>query len=130
MFSARHGARVLAAPMFPPVDGGAGARWQQSVDFAPDCARVTAPTLVVTGEDALDRVVPADVTRRYLTLIPGARYVKIERTGHIGMLTRPSEFAEIVAGSWNRLETQGSGHASGAQGLRSDAGPDLASVEP
>ena len=71
---------------------------QQSLDFAPDCARVTAPTLVVTGEDGLDRVVPADVTRRYATLIPGARYVKIERTGHIGLLTRPA-IRGIVAAS-------------------------------
>ena len=38
-------------------------------------ARVSrVPTLVVTGEDALDRVVPAAVTRRYLDLIPGAQY--------------------------------------------------------
>ncbi len=95
MFSAVHGARVLAAPMFPP-SAAARVRLQQSLDFAPDCARVTAPTLVVTGEDGLDRVVPAGITRRYLTLIPGARYVKIERSGHIGMLTRPAEFAGIV----------------------------------
>jgi pimeloyl-ACP methyl ester carboxylesterase len=52
----------------------------------------------VTGEDGLDQVVPTDITRRYLTLIPGAQYVKIERSGHIGMLTRSSHFAEIVAG--------------------------------
>ncbi len=83
--------------MFPPIMA-ARVRLQQSIDFGPDCALVKAPTLIVTGEDALDFVVPADVTRRYLTLIPGAQYVKIERSGHIGMLTRSAKFAEIVSG--------------------------------
>jgi 3-oxoadipate enol-lactonase len=95
-FTARHGARVVSAPMIPPVVA-ARVRLQQSTDFAPDCARVLAPTLVVTGEDGLDRVVPPEITRRYMTLIPGAQYVKLERSGHIGMLTRSPQFAEIVA---------------------------------
>jgi 3-oxoadipate enol-lactonase len=97
MFSARHGVRVAAAPMIPPIMA-ARVRLQQSLDFGPDCALVKAPTLVVTGEDGLDFVVPPEVTRRYLTLIPGAQYGKIERSGHIGLLTRPGKFAEIVDG--------------------------------
>jgi 3-oxoadipate enol-lactonase len=107
-FTARHGARVVTAPMIPP-HMAARVRLQQTLDFAPDCARVLAPTLIITGEDGLDRVVPPDVTRRYLTLIPGAQYVKLERSGHIGMLTRPSKFAEVVAGflrTW-RPESRG-----------------------
>ena len=40
--------------MIPPVMA-ARVRLQQSIDFGPDCALVKAPTLVVTGEDALDR---------------------------------------------------------------------------
>ena len=55
-----------------------------------------APTLVITGDDALDQIVPPAVTRTYLSLIPGAQYEKMERSGHIGMLTRPKQFAEIV----------------------------------
>jgi 3-oxoadipate enol-lactonase len=97
MFTARHGARVVSAPMFPSLMA-ARVRLQQSIDFAPDCALVKAPTLIVTGEDGLDFVVPPDVTRRYLTMIPGSEYVKLERSGHIGMLTRSSQFAEIVSG--------------------------------
>lgn len=68
-------------------------------DFAADACRVTAPTLVVTGERSLDRVVPVDGSLRYLTLIPGipgARHVAIERTGHLGSITRPDRFAAIV----------------------------------
>jgi pimeloyl-ACP methyl ester carboxylesterase len=106
MFTARHGARVASAPMIPPLMA-ARVRLQQSLDFGPDCALVKAPTLIVTGEDALDFVVPADVTRRYLTLIPGAQYVKIERSGHIGMLTRSARFAEIVSGFLGTENPQG-----------------------
>lgn len=97
LFTARHAARVAAAPMRPPVMA-ARVTLQQGIDFTADCAAVKAPTLVVTGEDALDRVVPAEITRRYRRLIPGAQYVRMERSGHIGLLTRPSEFSEIVSG--------------------------------
>jgi pimeloyl-ACP methyl ester carboxylesterase len=97
LFTLRHAAQVLAAPIMPPVMA-ARITLQQAVDFAPDCAAVKAPTLVVTGEDRLDRVVPVEVTRRYEALIPGARHARIERSGHIGMLTRPARFAGIVTG--------------------------------
>jgi pimeloyl-ACP methyl ester carboxylesterase len=91
---------VVAAPIFPPVMA-ARVTYQQAMDFAPDCARVTAPTLIVTGEDDLDKIVPAEVTRRYRQLIPGAKYVQMKRSGHIGMLTHPAQFADIVTGFIN-----------------------------
>jgi pimeloyl-ACP methyl ester carboxylesterase len=69
---------------------------QQKIDFAPDCALVQAPTLVVTGEAHLDKIVPVEITRRYEQLIPGASYARLERTGHIGLLTHPARFADIV----------------------------------
>ena len=103
-FSIRHAARVVAAPSVPPRMA-ARVMLQQSVDFAPDCAQVRVPTLIVTGEDALDKIVPAEVTRRYRELIPGARYVQMKRSGHIGMLTHPAQFADIVSGFIN-----GNGH--------------------
>jgi pimeloyl-ACP methyl ester carboxylesterase len=96
-FVVRHAARVLAAPMIPPVMA-ARITQQQALDFAPDCAAIKAPTLVVTGDDGLDRVVPVEVTRRYGALIPGARHERLERSGHIGMITRPVHFARIVSG--------------------------------
>jgi 3-oxoadipate enol-lactonase len=96
-FMARHGLRVLAAPVVP-ASMAVKVRVQQATDFEPDCACVKAPTLVVTGEDGFDSVVPTDVTRRYLQLIPGARYAKLERSGHIGLISRPARFAEIVSG--------------------------------
>jgi pimeloyl-ACP methyl ester carboxylesterase len=94
-FAVTHGLRVLAAPM-NPARMAARMTLQQSMDFAPDCARVRAPTLVITGEDDLDQVVPAAVTRRYQTLISGTQYEKIERSGHIGLITRPKDFARLV----------------------------------
>jgi pimeloyl-ACP methyl ester carboxylesterase len=95
LFTARHAVRVIMAPLIPPVMA-ARVTLQQTIDFAPDCARVKAPTLVITGDDGLDRVVPTDITRRYESLIPGARHARIDRSGHIGLLTRPAQFAEIV----------------------------------
>src|SRR6202007_2853131 len=50
-------------------------RLMQTVDLAADCARIEAPTLVVTGEETLDRVVPTTSTREYVKQIRGARYV-------------------------------------------------------
>jgi pimeloyl-ACP methyl ester carboxylesterase len=96
-FAARHALRVLAAPAVPSMMA-ARVRLQQSQDFAADCARVNAPTLVVTGEDGLDRVVPVHVTRSYLSLIRDARWEVMGGTGHIGLVTRPDRFAEIVGG--------------------------------
>ncbi|MEN3339835.1 MAG: hypothetical protein V7647_3511 [Acidobacteriota bacterium] len=104
-FAAVHGIRVLGAPMVPSRMA-ARVTLQQTIDFAPDCARVKAPTLVTTGDDALDQIVDPAVTRRYLTLIPGAQYEKMERSGHIGMLTRPKQFAAIVAGFIERHAEQ------------------------
>ena len=95
-FAVTHGARVLSAPLVPSL-AAARIADQQAVDFSGDGDRVRAPTLVVTGDDELDRVVPPPVTRAYLSMIPGARYEKLEGTGHIGMLTQPVRFAHIVS---------------------------------
>lgn len=94
-FAATHAARVLAALM-SPSRMAERIRLAERMDFAADCAAVCAPTLVVTGERQLDRVVPADTTREYVQAIRGARAATIERTGHIGLVTRPDEFARIV----------------------------------
>ena len=61
-----------------------------------DCQRVSAPTLVVTGEPALDHIVPVESTAVYATLIRGARLFVLEHTGHVGTITHPSAFAAAV----------------------------------
>ena len=70
----------------------------ESYDRAADCARVACPTLIVHGEPSLDYVVDANETASYGRLIAGARVVKLERTGHLGSITNPRHFAEIVSG--------------------------------
>jgi len=66
------------------------------IDLRQDCERISAPTLVVTGEPGLDYVVPVAGSSEYLRLINGATNVVIERTGHLGSVTRPDAFASIV----------------------------------
>ena len=66
------------------------------VNLGRELQRVTAPVLVVTGEDALDRVVPTRLTQEYLRLWPHARRAIINRTGHLGLITRPLDFAAVV----------------------------------
>jgi len=58
--------------------------------------QVQVPTLLVTGEPALDRVVPPALTLDYLRLWPHAQHATLPRTGHLGIITRPREFAGIV----------------------------------
>src|SRR5262249_31704784 len=74
----------------------ARARLIGTYDVAAACARVTAPTLVVTGEPHLDHVVPVDGSSHYGTLLPRAERAVLERTGHQGTLTRPQAFAAIA----------------------------------
>jgi pimeloyl-ACP methyl ester carboxylesterase len=74
----------------------ARARLLAGTDIAPDCERIVAPTLVITGERGLDYVVPVDGSSAYTRLIGGARAVVLERTGHIGCATRPEVFADVI----------------------------------
>ena len=68
-----------------------------TVNLTGGVRRSDRPTLVVTGDPALDRVVPVRLTLEYLTLIPHARSATLSRTGHIGLITRPEAFANLVA---------------------------------
>ena len=55
------------------------------------------PALVITGDHALDRVVPVSATHEYLQWLPYARMATVERTGHLGFITRPQIFTDLVA---------------------------------
>ncbi|HET7696861.1 MAG TPA: alpha/beta hydrolase [Vicinamibacterales bacterium] len=94
-FVVRYAVLALRYPALPHLMAGR-VRLLETLDLAADCARIAAPTLVVTGEPRLDRVVPVDSTRRYAELIRGARYVMVDRTGHQGVLTQPRRFAALV----------------------------------
>jgi 3-oxoadipate enol-lactonase len=68
----------------------------ESTDIAADCKRIVSPTLVVTGEQRLDLVVPVESTVEYVAAIPGATHVVMSGTGHLGAVTRAVEFASLV----------------------------------
>ena len=68
----------------------------ESTDIAADCTRITAPTLVVTGEPRFDNVVPVENTLGYLRAIRGARHAVLGGTGHLGAITRAAEFSRVV----------------------------------
>lgn len=72
------------------------ARLVSTIDLVDDCRRVRAPTLVLTGEPHLDRIVPVDSSSEYARLITGARIGVVERTGHLGSITRPRDFARLI----------------------------------
>src|SRR3954465_10908514 len=68
----------------------ARARLITSADLTPDCESITAPTLVVTGEAALDHVVPVAGSSEYMRRIRNAQSIVLERTGHLGSRTPPA----------------------------------------
>lgn len=74
------------------------ARIQWFADFAfSDPGQLPQPVLVITGEDGLDRVVSPRLTARYVAAIPQARHRVIAATGHLGLITKPRAFADLVA---------------------------------
>ena len=91
----RHGLNVLAH-MFSPSRMARRVRLLAGLTIGRELTRVRVPTLIVTGEDGLDRVVPPWLTREYLKTWPHAETAVIARTGHIGLITRPAEFARVV----------------------------------
>lgn len=94
-FAAEYTARVLRRPLSPTKM----VRWVRdwmSMDVMALCRGIRARTLVVTGEPHLDRVVPFDSTREYVDLIPGARHAILSGTGHVGLVSKPTEFARLV----------------------------------
>jgi pimeloyl-ACP methyl ester carboxylesterase len=93
-FTVVQGARVVLAPS-SPAKMARRIAWAQAHQFA-DAHGVNTPTLLVTGEPGLDKVVPVDVTRRYLNDFAGAEHVVLERTGHQGLVTRPEAFAGVL----------------------------------
>jgi pimeloyl-ACP methyl ester carboxylesterase len=94
-FAVQHAATVLAS-MFSPTLMARRARMVASHDVERELANVHCPTLVVTGEPTLDRVVPPALTRQYQRIWPHATAVVLERTGHLGSITRPDEFARLI----------------------------------
>lgn len=95
-FAVRHVGTVMRYRFSP----GLMARRVQLLDgesFEAEIAQLRIPALIITGEAGLDRVVPVSLTRDYLRLWPQARAASIARAGHLGPITKPDEFADLVA---------------------------------
>src|SRR5687767_6029452 len=95
-FAAQHAATVLAH-MFSPRLMARRARMVASLDIERELTKVRCPVLVMTGESTLDRVVPVELTREYRRIWPHATEVVLQRTGHLGLITRPEEFSRLVS---------------------------------
>ena len=93
-FMATHGVRVVMAPT-SPAKMARRIAWASTHQFA-DTRSIAARALILTGEPGLDKVVPVAVTERYLAELQSAEHVVLERTGHIGIVTRPDLFAEVI----------------------------------
>lgn len=93
--SVRHGWRVLAAPT-SPLHMRRRMELLADQDFEADARNVQAPTLLLTGEPGLDRTVPVELSLHYTECIPGCRHVVLDRTGHLGTVTRPDGFAASI----------------------------------
>jgi len=93
-FMLEHGLRVARAPM-SAVKMARRIHWAQAHCFAEPSA-VNAPVLVITGEPALDRVVPVAVSERNITRLRAVRHVVLPHTGHLGIVTRPDRFRTVV----------------------------------
>jgi 3-oxoadipate enol-lactonase len=91
----RHGLNVMRH-MFSPLRMARRVHLLSRLDPL-DVSAIRVPTLVLTGEPDLDLVVPVRATREYVTLIPHARLERMERTGHLGFITRPDVFSGLVA---------------------------------
>ena len=94
-FSLAHGWRMATAPIVP-ASMAARMHLPMRLDLRAACARIGAPTLVVTGAPGLDRVVPPESTREYVSLIRDAKYEMMGNTGHLGLITQPERFARVV----------------------------------
>jgi pimeloyl-ACP methyl ester carboxylesterase len=93
-FTATFGLNVMFA-LASPAKMARRIEWATRYHFA-DPGGIDAPALIITGEPELDRVVPVDVTRRYLDELHSAKHVVLKRTGHNGLVTRPDEFANVL----------------------------------
>ena len=96
VFVVRAAMTALRYPPLPHVMAHR-VRLMEAEDLAQDASSVSAPTLIVTGEPGIERVVPVESTKRYLAYIPNSRYEMIENAGHTVSLIHPERLARITS---------------------------------
>ncbi len=93
-FTTTFGLSVMLA-LASPAKMARRVQWAQQHQFV-DVGGVRARALIITGEPGLDRIVPVDVTRRYLDELRACDHIVLKSTGHNGVVTRPREFADAL----------------------------------
>ena len=99
--AARHLALLARAPI-SPTRLAARAALIEGANIPDVCGRVSAPTLVLTGEQELDRVVPVPGSTEYVDRVRGAVRDTLDRTGHLGYVTHPNVFADRIRTFYER----------------------------
>ncbi len=64
-------------------------------DFYTPTASLTLPTLAIAGTN--DATTPPDLVRETAELIKGSRFALIRGAGHLPMVEKPREYAEVLA---------------------------------
>jgi len=64
------------------------------IDISKDLPRITAPTLVIAGEN--DPIIPDDQQPLIAEKVPNSELILIEGSGHLPMFERPEEYNRII----------------------------------
>jgi len=88
--------KTLASARVSVSRMAARARLITSYNRVADCVRVTAPSLIIQGDESLDHVTGSGGTAEYARLIGGARLVRMPNTGHLGSVTQPDRCADLI----------------------------------
>lgn len=107
----RHPSRIAADLAYQVLTGSGkpgfidGLDALTDYDFRDRLDDVKAPVLLVWGED--DNLVPVTDADEFERLIPNARKVIFEDTGHVPMLERPQSFNDVVVDFFAERELDG-----------------------
>jgi 3-oxoadipate enol-lactonase len=77
-----------------PSVSGARVKLLKREDLRPELPAIEAPAIVVKGPR--DRYTPPSWAREIAALIPGARYVELDGTGHCSHISMPGSFNRLV----------------------------------
>lgn len=99
-----------------PVEGYlAACQAISGTDFYATTARLQLPVLVISGSN--DGDTPPDLVKETADLVAGAGYVMIRSAGHLPMLDRPGDYAEVLTDFLARIGRKalacGHNHAPG-----------------
>jgi pimeloyl-ACP methyl ester carboxylesterase len=101
MLICRHPSLIKPDAMYEGLMKGAdkpgfddGLRACLEYDFRERIPEIGCPTVVVWGEK--DMIIPVRDADEFVSLIPGARKVIFEDTGHVPMFERPKSFNDVL----------------------------------